>query len=58
MFEAPAVQKNVSCSDVSGKLFVQISIKSKQSDAIGKGVLDKKHSEKNLCKPILTINVS
>lgn len=36
MFEAPAVQKNVSCLDVSGKLFAQISIKSKQSDAIGK----------------------
>lgn len=45
MFEAPAVQKNVLCPDVSGKLFVQISIKSKQSDAIGKGALDKKHSE-------------
>lgn len=58
MFEAPAVQKNVSCPDVSGKLFVQISIKSKQSGAIGKGALDKKHSEKSLCKPILIIKVS
>lgn len=58
MFEAPTVQKNVSYPDVSVKLFVQISIKSKQSDAIGKGGLDKNHSEKSLCKPIITINVS